>query len=126
LHAGDVPVPGDPWTEWRLRLMTSHGLEHPGVPHARFEDFPADEGWTRDGEVQRFDFARRLAPQELLDRIEQRSWSITWELGDAELAEVVAGLRADLLAHWGALDAPVDMPSSFWVRAYRPPERSGR
>jgi ubiquinone/menaquinone biosynthesis C-methylase UbiE len=121
LHAADDASGGEVWAEFRRRIATENGLENVGVPRARFEDFPEHEGWTLAGEVQRVAFTRALTPQALLDRLERRSWSLTWNLGDAELARLSAALRAELLARHGALDAPLEIPSGFWIRAYLPP-----
>jgi SAM-dependent methyltransferase len=121
LHAADDASSGDLWVKWRQRLVDEHGIENAGVPRARFEDFPEHEGWTQDGEPERLAFERVLTPRVMLERITGRSWSITWELSDAQVAELAQGLRAELVERYGALDEPVRVSAAFWVRAYRPP-----
>jgi len=101
------------------RLVAELGYQNVGVERERFETFPADEGWTQVGDVRRVDFARRISPQALVDRMSERSWSVTWQMSDADLATVVEKLRADLSSRYGALDREIEIPTNFWVRAYR-------
>jgi ubiquinone/menaquinone biosynthesis C-methylase UbiE len=126
LVAADDASSGNVWADWRRRFTAELGLENAGVPRDRFEDFPAIEGWTLVGPAARIAFERRMPPQALLDRMAKRSWSLTWDLSDADLERLVATLRAELLARYGSLDAPVAMPSGFWVRAWLPPTRPAR
>jgi hypothetical protein len=90
------------------------------VPRARIQSFPEDEGWSPAGAHQ-IAFVRRTRPREILDLVSGRSWSMTWRMGDAELAAAVESLRADLLEAFGDLEREVELETGFWVRAYRPP-----
>lgn len=119
LHAADEQ--SETWSSWRRRLDERIGYEHVGVPRARFESFPEDEGWRFLPPIHQIEFPRTIEPQELLDRMARRTWSVTWRLSDEELAQAVDALRADLLARFGALDRPVEVRTGFWVRAYLPP-----
>jgi SAM-dependent methyltransferase len=111
----------EPWSIWRREVDERIGYEPVGVPRARLESFPEDEGWRPDGPAQRIGFVRRVRPQQLLDQLEQRTWSSTWRLGDDDLASAVAVLRDHLLARFGALDRPIELATGFCVRAYQPP-----
>jgi ubiquinone/menaquinone biosynthesis C-methylase UbiE len=102
-------------------LAAQIGHRNAGVARDRIESFPEDAGWTLVPPVHRIAFARRLRPQQLLDRLTERSWSSTWELTDAQLASAIETARAALLARFGALDREVEIETGFWVRAYRPP-----
>jgi len=104
---------------WRERIEVELGTEHVGVPRARFEDFPEEHGWRLDGPVRRLAFETRLTPQDLLDRMARRTWSVTWRLSDAELERTVTALREELLARFGDLGREVALEAGFWVRAYR-------
>lgn len=106
---------------WRERLDAAIGHEHPGVPRARFERFPEDEGWSQAEPVQRLVFSRRLTPRTILDRVTQRAWSSTWRLSDADLASATQLLRAELTARFADLDRETEIETGFWIRAYRPP-----
>jgi hypothetical protein len=90
-----------------------------GVPRARIETFLEEEGWRPAG-VERRSFSRRARPREMLALIEGRSWSLTWRMSDAQLAEAAAALRDDLAAAFGDLDREVEIETGFWVRAYQP------
>jgi hypothetical protein len=91
------------------------------VPRGRFFDFPLDEGWRSAGEPLRVVFTRRLQPRVFLDRIEQRIWSHTWRMSDAEIARAVAALRPQLVAQFGDLDAEVEVSSGFSVQGWLAP-----
>jgi SAM-dependent methyltransferase len=119
LHGGDDAARGAAWRRWRARSETEFGVESVGVPHARIQDFLDDEGWQPAGH-ERVRFVRTARPREMLALLEARSWSHTWRMSDAQLAEAVAALREDLAAAHGDLDREVQIETGFWVRAYRP------
>lgn len=105
------------------QIVAQLGYRNAGVPRERFECFPEDEGWRLAAPPRRIDFARRVTPQTLVDRMAERSWSVTWEMSDADLAHLVEQLRAGLVARFGDLAQEVAIETGFWVRAYRPPTR---
>jgi SAM-dependent methyltransferase len=121
LHAADDQAAGGALGASPHALAAGIGHRNAGVPRERFETFPEEEGWRPVGGRHRIEFARRLAPQEILDRMAARAWSTTWRMSDAELAGVVAQLRERLLERFGRLDQPVDLPTGFGVRAYLVP-----
>lgn len=125
LHGGDEPGRGDAWRRWRARAEAELGVENVGVPRARLATFLEDEGWRPAGD-ERVGFVRRARPREVLAWLEARTWSSTWRLSDAQLAEAAAGLRADLTAAFGDLDREVEIEAGFQVRAYSPPDGSAR
>lgn len=102
------------------RLAAELGYENAGVPRDRLETFLEEEGW-RPAPVRRIDFTRSTTPRTLLDRMSTRSWSVTWQMTDADLARVVERLRAELIRRYGALDRPIEMQTGFWVRRHLPP-----
>ncbi len=124
LHGGDDHTRGPAWRRWRDRVEERGAAPNVGVPRARIESFPEDEGWRPAG-VQRIQFARRLRPRAMIGLVAGRSWSMTWRMDEAELADAVEALRADLLDAYGDLDREVEIDTGFWVRAYRPPEAAG-
>jgi ubiquinone/menaquinone biosynthesis C-methylase UbiE len=123
LHGGDDQSGGSTWAVWRRRLVEQFGVENAGVERGRLETFPEEEGWRPAGEPHRLRFSRTIRPREILDRIAQRTWSATWQMDDAKLAEAVATLRSELLAAYGDLERPAAIETGFWVRAYLPPGR---
>jgi SAM-dependent methyltransferase len=117
LHGADEDPRGAAWRAWRARVETRFGVENVGVPRARIERFLEEEGWRPAG-VERVRFGRRTRPRAVLDRVASRAWSLTWRMSDAQLAEAVEALRADLVAAFGDLDREVEIETGFWVRAY--------
>jgi SAM-dependent methyltransferase len=120
LHGGDDHMRGPEWRRWRDRVEERGSAPNVGVPRARIESFPEDEGWRQAG-VHRIRFMRRLRPRAMLDLVARRSWSMTWRMDDAELAYAVESLRSDLIDAYGDLEREVEIDAGFWVRAYRPP-----
>jgi SAM-dependent methyltransferase len=118
LHGGEDHAQAPAWLRWRSRVDSQRGETNVGVPRARIEGFPEDRGWRPTG-VERITFTRRLRPRVLVEQVEGRSWSTTWRLDDAQLAEAAAALRADLTDALGDLDREVEVETGFWVRAYR-------
>jgi SAM-dependent methyltransferase len=119
LHAADDRT--SDWAQWRDALGQSHSVDSVGVHHGQIETFPEQLGWQLVGEPHRLKFSRRLEPRRLVDGLLRRDWSWTWGLTDAQVAEAAESLRATLARRFGDLDASVEVPSGFWVRAYRPP-----
>jgi SAM-dependent methyltransferase len=120
LHGGDDHSRGPAWRRWRDRVEERGNAPNLGVPRARIESFPEQEGWRAAG-VERVAFVRRERPRTIVELVAGRLWSVTWRMADAELAEAVELLRADLLDAYGDLDREVEVETGFWLRAYRPP-----
>ena len=123
LHAADDQAAGGSSGVSPHKIAADQGLENVGVPRARLETFPEEEGWIPAAPAQRIRFPRTLEPRELIDRMERRYWSATWRLSDEQLARVVEKLRSELLARFGSLDRAVEIETGFWVRGYRKPAR---
>ena len=121
LLAADDQAAGGSLFKSPHQIVAQLGYQNAGVPRERFESFPEDVGWQLAAPVRRIAFARKITPQTLIDRMNERSWSVTWEMSDADLATVVEELRADLVARFGDLSREVAIETGFWVRAYRPP-----
>lgn len=120
LHGGDDHSRGPVWRRWRDRVEERGSAPNVGVPRARIQSFPEEEGWSPAG-VHTIAFGRRTRPREVVELVAGRSWSSTWRMSDAELAAAVEALRADLLEAFGDLEREVELETGFWVRAYRPP-----
>jgi ubiquinone/menaquinone biosynthesis C-methylase UbiE len=118
LHAADNGAGGAFGVSPRT-IAARFGHENPGVPRSRFKQFPEQEGWTLIGAPHELSYTRRIRPSELIERMAKRVWSVTWPLSDAELDELVATIRKDLVARHGDLEREVEVEAGFWVRAYR-------
>ncbi len=114
--------PQDAWALWREALAVRDEIDHPGVPRGRFFDFPLDLGWRPLGDRQRIAFVRRIRPRQILERLANRSWSITWRMSDAQIKRAVEELRPDLIARFGDLDAEADVDGGFSVQGWLAPE----
>lgn len=121
LHGGDVQRLEDLWASWRGQVEAL-GVEHVGVARARIETFLDEEGWRPLGEPRRVTFQRPLHLAEVVQRLEERCWSVTWRLDDAQLASLVDLVRRGLTKRFGDLDQTIEAKSGFWVKAYLPPE----
>jgi SAM-dependent methyltransferase len=122
LHGGDVQRLEDLWRGWGEQVE-GLGVEHVGVARSRIETFLDEEGWRLVGEPRRLAFSRPLHLAGVVQRLEQRCWSRTWRLDDAQLAKLVDLVRRGLTERFGDLERTVEAESGFWVRAYLPPER---
>lgn len=100
-------------------LVRALGYENAGVSHHNFETCPEEAGFVQVGAVHRIQFPRTLVPRAMIDRMADRSWSITWKMSDADLARLVASVRDELAARFGDLDREVEVETGFWVRAHR-------
>ena len=121
LHGGDVQRLEDLWKGWREQVE-GLGVEHVGVARARIETFLDEEGWRLLGEPRRVTFSRPLHLAQVVQRLQERCWSLTWRLDDAQLARLVDLVRRGLTERFGDLDRTIEAESGFWVRAYAPPE----
>ena len=113
--------PQDTWARCREELATRDEIDHPGVPRGRFFDFPLELGWRPLGERHRIAFARRIRPRQILERLADRSWSITWRMSDAQIERAVEELRPKLIARFGDLDTEADVDGGFSVQGWLAP-----
>jgi SAM-dependent methyltransferase len=119
LVGADDPL--DAWARCREDLATRDDVDHVGVPRGRFFDFPLELGWRPLGERHRVAFARRIRPRQILERLANRSWSITWRMSDAQIERAVEELRPELIARFGDLDAEADVDGGFSVQGWLAP-----
>jgi SAM-dependent methyltransferase len=120
LHGGDVQRLEDLWKGWREQVE-GLGVEHVGVARARIETFLDEEGWRLLDEPRRVTFSRPLHLAQVVQRLQERCWSHTWRMDDAQLAALVDLVRRGLTERFGDLDRTIEAESGFWVRAYAPP-----
>jgi SAM-dependent methyltransferase len=113
--------PQDTWARFREDLATRDEIDHLGVPRGRFFDFPLDLGWSPFGERHRIAFVRRIRPRQILERLANRSWSITWRMSDAQIERAVEALRPELIARFGDLDAEAEVDGGFSVQGWLAP-----
>lgn len=98
-----------------------HGAKHAAVGMSRSDEDAslASMGWQRAGEDHAHHFTMQRTPQDYIDQLVQRCWSMTWEMSDEELARGVEAVRAAAAQQFPDPAAPVEATASFTVRAYR-------
>ncbi len=79
------------------------------------------EGWTQVGEMQRHEYSFYERPQGYLEKLQKRTWSRTWRLTDEQLATCVDAVQKTMAEHFADPNEPIEIKSSFEVRAYRAP-----
>ncbi len=86
---------------------------HPGATdHGAVKGYMTERGATYN-ETLVGDWTRTRTAAELLAGFEQRTWSSTWGVPDAEFATCLAELRAWALEAFGTLDAVQPVPHRF-------------
>jgi ubiquinone/menaquinone biosynthesis C-methylase UbiE len=94
-----------------------------GVAWERYDTFLEDEGWRAVAETQSYHFSFWRRPQAMVEQVQNRVWSGTWDLNDEELAESIRAVRESMNAHFSNPDETVEVKSAFHVRAYWPPKQ---
>lgn len=88
----------------------------------RAQSYLEELGWQKTEPLDPLPYVSQRAPIELLDSLEKRRWSSTWDVDDAALARGVAAMREVLVAHYGDITQPIDVHHHFHVTLYRPPQ----
>jgi SAM-dependent methyltransferase len=120
LHAGDR---GELRRLWNLVVLSELGeaMQDVGVSRERIDTFLDEEGWRPMGEARCVAYVQVVSLPGALQQLEERAWSATWRLDDAQLARLVARVRAAVRERFGSLDGSVELEREFRVRAYLPP-----
>lgn len=78
-------------------------------------------GWQMVGK-HAYEFTRFTTPDEYIAHVEQRIWSSTWQMNDAEIADIVQRLKAAVEQDFGGhYNVQIDVQSAFEVTVYTPP-----
>lgn len=105
------------------REATSEARETAGaIPDDERQTFLVENGWREASPVQTHDFIVYRSPQEFVTLMEQRVYSSTWRMSDAQIAQGLAAVRQYVAAHYNDPAQPEALESSFKVQAYLPPE----
>jgi SAM-dependent methyltransferase len=92
-----------------------------GFAWAHYGDYPTLAGWQPVGETFTHAYTVTESPQTFYQRREQRVWSSTWHLSDAQLARGLAALRTVIAEQFPDPTAPVATRTEFHVRVFAPP-----
>lgn len=110
-------VPRDVWSTPSASPAQSLG----SVPWQQRQTFPLDLGWQYAGEPLTHAYTFYKSPQTTLEEIQNRVWSHTWRMTDAELDEGIAKVKAYIDATFADPSLPVAHDERFTVQAYRLP-----
>lgn len=79
-----------------------------------------DNGWTKVETVTQ-DYAFSKSPQIMLEQFQNRVWSSTWALSDADVERGVAAIKQVISQQFSDPHAPIEMTGSFDIEVYNPP-----
>jgi SAM-dependent methyltransferase len=104
---------------WRATHARVPKAANAGVPSGRI-DFPLQEGFEPAGQVLELRHPQRVELRTFLRQLEERVWSSTWKLTDAEHAQLLAAMRSAIFDRYGSLDTVLDVERTFSVRSFAP------
>jgi SAM-dependent methyltransferase len=109
------------WDSWRQALPAAQ-TEDIGVRWEKNPTVLLEHGWRPSGEDHVHVYTYQQTPTAFLERLQNRIWSQTWRLSDAELVQGVEAVKATIAATFSHPQEPVMVTSNFHVRAYLPPK----
>ncbi len=116
---------GDPfeklWAAYNTVVPVEAG-ERPGVPRAEAGTFPLKEGWRFSGDYQTYNYTVYQSPLKIIDAAERRISSNYWLTPDALIDAGVAAMRAAAAQEYDDPSRPIEIPATFHVHTYQPPE----
>lgn len=107
---------------WELAYAGIRPPSVVGVPHGS-ADFPLAYGFRVAAEPHSLSFPLQLSLASFMETLEDRLWSATWRLSDAEHARLCANMRAAIISRYGSLEAELDLEREFCVRTFVVAER---
>lgn len=114
------PVEQALWGAWNA--VTAGQTTRVGITRDQYGTFLADQGWVPNGAPLIHTYVTTVTPSGFIDRLENRVWSGLWHMRDDEVAAGVEAVRAAVRDLGVGLDDPVEVPTSFSVQAFSPPE----
>ncbi|MBE2269465.1 MAG: methyltransferase domain-containing protein [Anaerolinea sp.] len=104
---------------WQGATGRGRGAER-GVPFEQRETFLLESGWTEVGTEHVYLFTVERIPQSYVENLRARLWSHTWSMSDEQLNEGIQALETYIRENIADPTAPMQIQSSFHVRAYQP------
>lgn len=108
------------WDAWRNALPHNEGRE----VGMRFEHSPTallDLGWQVQGAPVKHTYHTTTTPRQFAERLQNRIWSQTWRLSDAQLAQAVGAVWEAIRDHYDSPDDEVQATTSYFAQPMRPP-----
>jgi len=119
-HARRDPVEAALWRAWEGAVGESASVPV-GIPQHQLGTCLIERGWHPVGETQTHRYPLTRTPQTLLDRLERRVWSRTWQVSDDDLARGLAAVRDALRSQHIDPQEPRTVEAAFCVQAFMPP-----
>ncbi len=118
IHAWGDEVTDTLWSRWNKEY--AYQFRTP-TSYFKNEQFMLEAGWLKTGERQTFQYPVNYALREFMTRIEQRQFSATWQMTDAQIADGVAYMEKLVQETYGDPDQSIEYEQRFTAEAYRPP-----
>ena len=122
IHCWSVPdnVHQVLWEAWRSALPNQEGHE----VGMRFEQSPTalhEMGWKAQGDPITHAYHTTTTPRQFAERLQNRIWSQTWRLTDAQLAQAVGAVWETIREHYETPDDVLHASTAYFAQAYQPP-----
>jgi SAM-dependent methyltransferase len=108
------------WSAWRAALPAEK-IERIGLTQPVREALPP-LGWRPIGAPHQHRYTVQRTPSGALRAIQERQYSNTWRLSDAELEHGLHAVRAAIAAHFPQPDQPIALEVTFEVQVFQPPQ----
>jgi ubiquinone/menaquinone biosynthesis C-methylase UbiE len=106
------------WSAWRAALPAQK-IERIGLTQPVREALPP-LGWRPVGAPQQHRYTVQRTPSGAYRAIEERQFSDTWRLSDAELQHSLRAVREAIAAHFPQPDQPIALHVTFEVQIFQP------
>jgi SAM-dependent methyltransferase len=103
---------------WQAARAELPSYESAGVP-ATERDFPLQEGFHQTAKLE-LRYAQTVEFREFVRQVEERVWSSTWNLSDADHARLISAMRAAIVQRYGDLGAVIEIERGVTVCAFAP------
>lgn len=100
--------------------MPEMPVKHVGVHFEQMPSFLEDEDWQPVGPTQQVSYQIERSLTEYLNALENRIWSVTWQMTDEQLSRVIEKARQQI-KQFADPGEPVKAEGMFNARAYLPP-----
>lgn len=107
-------------TQFRVKAFAGLDRETAGVSWDDRETFLTDKGWQRRAEY-RHHYRFEAVPAMLVTHIEERIWSSTWSMSDADIETAASQMRDILAEEFDNPQQPVSDENYFSVEVFDPP-----
>lgn len=122
IHCWSVTENGNQllWDVWRDAVPNGEARE----VGMRFEHSPTalhEMGWTAPHTPTVYSYQHPTTPRQFAERLQNRIWSQTWRLTDAQLTQAVSAVWEAIREHYETPDDVVYANTSYFAQAYQPP-----